>query len=184
MSLRGGHSSIRHESSHHEGGTTLQCVLTCIYGNSQKWGLFSEWCSDLCDSSIMNFELGDMGPLWIPSTPVVGSNPRLANPNTGIIRKYPLRRGQKPLFAHYAMRNTMRNLPFLAHLCILHDRLICVAFCPPVCLSITQNERLSKSLQMCCQPSWNTDYIHVSEWAWYHVLLWHVGLIANVKLHF
>ncbi len=66
------------------------------------------------------------------------------------------------------------NDDFLAHLCILHGGLICIAFCPSVRLSVCHTFKNSylHSQKIPCQQK-----VIV-------LLLWQVGLIPNVKLHF
>ena len=82
----------------------------------------------------------------------------------------------------------------LSHMCILHGGFICIAFCPSGCLSV-------------CRPICHWIIIHISEsnrvrnlkscrqimqasLLWQvgkkinSLIIWQVGLIANVRLHF
>ena len=88
-----------------------------------------------------------------------------------------------------------------AHLCILHGGLIYIAFCPSVCPSVCHwikihnwESIIDRSLKLyhniIGRSTWPflcvTDYTqkNLCQQIGMELLLWQVGLIANVKLHF
>ncbi len=82
-----------------------------------------------------------------------------------------------------------------AHLCKLHGGLLCIAFCLlfvvcslSVCLDLTKKGENNSYLISTCPSDFTCYWVHSKKNAHQQMsnvlLLWQVGLIANVNLHF